>query len=164
MQPTTRSATSLSQRGVNYDVGTNYEPGKLSRPVWNRSIVERDLGAIRNELRCNAVTLYGIDVDRLVEAAEVALALGLRVWLQPRLINSTRDEAIALLTEVAKAAEFLRRRHPDVGLNVGCEFTLFSSGMIPGRDHAQRAFLLTWLWWLLLPWRTARCASSCSGR
>ena len=64
--------------------------------------VRHDLIAIRDELCCNAVNVYGRDIPKLLDTARVALELGLEVWLQPRLPDapwtSTRspDRMLAL--------------------------------------------------------------------
>lgn len=144
---------SLTLKGINYDVGTNYGPGYLSRDAWNQDLIQSEIRVIRDELHCNTINIFGSDINRLVECATIALASDLQVWLQPRLIDSTPDEMLAHLSELSREAEELRKEYPNVTLNVGCELSIFMSGLIPGRSFLQRATWLGYMWWLwmLLP-------------
>lgn len=144
----------LAYRGVNYDTGTNYGGGgALSREVWDHELVRQELRAINDELHCNAVGIFGTDLDRLTEAATVALENGLQVWLQPRLVDADAEGTLDHLAKAARAAEDLRRRYATITLNVGCELSIFSAGVMPGADHEQRsAKLASPRHWPLLPW------------
>ena len=156
----TRQAAPMAIRGIHYDTGTSY--GHVpTRPTWNVDAVEHDLRAIRDDLSCTAVNLYGTDLVRLAEAAHVALDLGLDVWLQPRLIDHPVDETLDHLATAADAAQRLRDTHPPaeptvdtrVVLNIGCEWSVFTPGIIPGSDYAARAARLARpLWWPVVPW------------
>jgi hypothetical protein len=80
---------SLTYKGVNYDTGTNYGAGGvLSREVWRPDLAGLEIQAIRDQLHCNAIGIFGTDVDRLAQAASVASEHGLYVWLQPRLVDA----------------------------------------------------------------------------
>ena len=137
--------------GINYDVGTRFG-GELSRVSWRRSDVRRELRVIREQLRCTTVNLFGTDIARLADAGEIARAAGLGVWLQPRLIDGDHAAVLDQLAAAAGAAERLRRAHGDVVLNVGCELTVFSAGIIPGDRHDERsAKLARSHWWPALP-------------
>ena len=138
----------LVHKGINYDVGTNYDPGSLSRAVWHDATMRRELRVIKEDLHCNAITVFGTDVERLVACATAARELGLHVWLQPRLINSTQDEMLDHMSQVAHAAEQLRAQYGKVELNVGCELSVFTSGIIPGRTFEQRIARLGAMWML----------------
>lgn len=138
----------LAIKGINYDVGTNYMPGYLSREVWNQTVMEGEIRAIRDDLHCNTVNVYGADLGRLVECATLALENGLHVWLQPRLIDSSPDEMLEHLAALAKAAERLRKQYGNITLNVGCELSIFMSGLIPGRSFLNRVTWLGRFWWL----------------
>jgi hypothetical protein len=144
----------LTHQGVNYDVGTNYLPrGGLSRQVWERDLVRQEIRAIRDELHCTAIGIFGTDVDRIVEAATVALEDGLTVWLQPRLVDAGPQDTLDHLAKAAAAAEALRRRYAAVTLNVGCELSVFSAGIIPGASYQQRSSRLSSpRYWPLIPW------------
>ena len=108
-------------KGINYDVGTNYMPGIMSREVWSLNLAKQDMNIIRRELNCNAVSIYGKDIDRLIECATVALERDLYVWLQPRLVDANQDDLLDYLSRTAKEAEQLRVQYGRVTLNVGCE-------------------------------------------
>lgn len=141
----------LTERGINYDVGTDYAPGVHSRPDLTPDAVTAELTVIRDDLHCTAVNLFGSTVQPLLSAAATARRLGLTVWVQPRLVDADRERLLAHLAEVADGAEALRREHGDIGLNVGCEFSIFAPGIIPGTGYERRAARLAYLWWLL-PW------------
>ncbi|QUX31410.1 CPBP family intramembrane metalloprotease [Nocardiopsis akebiae] len=142
----------LAQKGILYDVGSSYLPGQNSRPRWRTDVVDREMRVIREDLHCTAVTVFGEDVGRLEEAARLALGRGLYVWVQPRLVDAAPGELTANLGRAAEAAERLRRDHPErVGLNVGCEISLFATGVLPGRDLDRRTRALGLLF-PLLPW------------
>jgi hypothetical protein len=144
----------LAHRGVNYDTGTNYGAGgALSREAWRPELVRSEIQAIREGLHCNAIGIFGTDIDRLVHAAKVALEHGLYVWLQPRLVDAHPQQMLNHLADAARAAEHLRRQYSTVNLNVGCELTIFSAGIIPGATYQQRgARLSSPRSWPLLPW------------
>ena len=134
---------SLKLRGINYDVGTHYDaghgPGRLSTHRYDiERHLRRDMDVLAAELHCNAVQLYGTDVDRLMVAASLALDRGLSPWIQPRLIGATPADHLDHLRHVARGAEWLRRRLDRVTLSVGAELSLFMSGIVEGRTVADR--------------------------
>ena len=133
----------MKLRGINYDVGTRYDagngPGRLSTHHYDiDGHLRRDMDVIAAELHCNAVQLYGSDVDRLMVAASMALDRGLSVWIQPRLIGAGPADQLDHLRQVARAAEWLRRRFDRVTVSVGAELSLFMSGIVEGRTVADR--------------------------
>ncbi|WP_435112279.1 CPBP family glutamic-type intramembrane protease [Nocardiopsis synnemataformans] len=142
----------LVQKGILYDVGSSYLPGQSSRRRWRPEVVDQEMRVIREDLHCTAVTVFGEDPGRLEEAARLALDRGLYVWIQPRLVDAAPRELTAHLGRAAEAAERLRRDHPGrVGLNVGCEISVFATGVLPGRDLDRRTRALGLLF-PLLPW------------
>lgn len=143
LEKSTVPAGTLRFRGVNYDTGTNYDASyvPVTRTVWKRSLVERDMKAIRERLHCNSVCIFGTDMARLVEASEIAHEHGLHVWLQPRLMEASPEDRLAHLAEAAGEAEGLRR-YGSVTLNVGVELSLFMSGIIPGSTFWERMEVL----------------------
>lgn len=147
----------LTIKGINYDVGTEYLPGRPSRTLWTETDIVRDMRVIAEELHCNSVNLYGSDIARLVEGAEVALRQGLATSIQPRLIDGDRGQMVAFLERGAREAERLRR-HGEVTLNTGCEISLFTSGFLPGRTFRSRMRNLIWSW-PLLPLANRRLSS-----
>lgn len=118
-----------AQRGVNYDT---------ERETWSWDFVRHDMRAIRRALHCNAVLLLGSDVARLAGTASLAADEGLYVWIEARQFDEGPKQTLAFLASVARAAERLRRRHPGVGISVGCELTIFMDGLVPGRDWQER--------------------------
>jgi len=131
----------MQVKGVTYDVGTDYGQSTPSRTHWATADVRRDVRAIRRDLHCTSVNFYGSDLDRLVEGASLALAEGLAVSIQPRPINSDREQMLDTLARCAREAERLRARG-GVTLNTGCELTLFTSGFIPGDTFTARMEVL----------------------
>lgn len=138
------------QKGINYDVGTNFSPASLTRE-WRKTLMEQEIRVISDQLHCTSIQIYGTDIDRLIECATTALENGLHVWLQPRLIEGSQEETLAHLSKVAQVAERLRKKYKKIDLSLGCELSIFSSGIIPGSNHAERASKLHTMWWLL-PW------------
>jgi hypothetical protein len=135
----------LPYRGICYDTGTRFFglDGPTSRPVWNGPLMRGEIRAIRDRLHCNSVSLFGTDVRRLVETSTEALERGLHVWLQPRLFEHSREEVLDHLARTAREAERLRRRHSRLHLNVGCEYILFTRGIVPGESFAERVAYLS---------------------
>ncbi|MFD3683965.1 type II CAAX prenyl endopeptidase Rce1 family protein [Nocardiopsis sp. NPDC058631] len=133
----------LQQKGILYDVGSSYLPGQHSRPRWRSDVVDEEMRVIREDLHCTAVMVFGEDLGRLEEAARLALAHGLYVWVQPRLVDGAQEEVVARLARTAEFSERLREEHPDrVGVNVGCELSVFVRGIVPGRDFGSRSSAL----------------------
>jgi hypothetical protein len=69
----------LVDKGINYDTGTNYVVGSLSRPTLPADTVRRDMTVLRDDLHCNSVNVFGTDIGRLVDTAVAALNAGLHV-------------------------------------------------------------------------------------
>ncbi|WP_199552153.1 hypothetical protein [Streptomyces sp. N35] len=133
----------MELRGIDYDTGTAYSRGELTRTSWDPSAVRRDLRVIREELHCTTVCLFGSSVERLAQAADWALRLGLDVWLQPRRPTGPREGVLTQLVQAAKAAEELRLRHGDrITLVAGCEHSLFAQGILPGPTFTARLAVL----------------------
>jgi hypothetical protein len=131
----------LKHRGVNYDVGTAYEyGGVLSREYWSTALMRSEIRKIKYDLNCNAVNVFGSDIPRMVATATYALQKGLKVWLQPRLIDSTLAQQLTHLETLAREAETLRATYTGwkVLLDVGCELSIFSAGIIPGDTFLER--------------------------
>jgi hypothetical protein len=120
----------LPQHGVNYDT---------EREVWRPAYVRREIRAIRRDLHCNALIVLGSDLRRLMLAARCAAEEGMFVWFEPRRFDQDARATLRFVTSVAREAERLRRTHPGVGISLGCELTIFMSGLVPGRDWRERA-------------------------
>ncbi len=137
---TPAAAGSLAERGICYDTGTDYLPGSgiLTIETWDVPRVTSEIAVLHRDLHCNAVTIFGSDPDRLREAAEIALAEGMRVWIQPRPIDADAAALRDVIAGVAATSEELRQEYGPVGLNLGVEFTIFSAGIIPGATFTDR--------------------------
>jgi len=132
----------VKRRGVIYDTGAVFSgPGweVPTRPKLDLVTAERELQIVRDDLHCNAVRLVGRDVDRLVQVAERALALGLEVWLSPALWGRSPEETLHYDVSAAERAERLRHQQPDrFVLVLGSELTLMMHGIVPGKDFTAR--------------------------
>jgi hypothetical protein len=132
----------LELKGINYDVGTFWTENQSSRPDFDSSIVRQEMAIIAKQLHCNAVRISGQDIDRLVLAAECALENSLAVWISPALINANEDELMSYLAECAKRAGVLLSKGA-VTFVVGCEWTIFEDGMLPGSNVTERVKNMT---------------------
>ncbi|TYC00310.1 abortive infection protein [Micromonospora sp. WP24] len=126
--------------GVAYDTGTNFATGQgeLSRVVWSDDRMAEEIGAIRRQLHCNSVTVYGSDLRRLEDATRAAVDAGLHVWLQPRLVDRPQSEIVDHLAEAARFAEGMRRDGADVSFSAGCVHLVFTPGLIDGERYHER--------------------------
>ena len=137
LQPVAASAAAgarrgLTYRGITYDTGIDLLGGN-TRVRWSRAQMEGEIAAIRNGLGCNAVSLAGTHIPRLVQTAEAALERGLHVMIQPRKYDRPQKEILDHLARTAEVAERLRERYPGrVALITGCEHPLFTPGIVPG--------------------------------
>ncbi len=125
-------------RGINYDVGTPFKKGTLSRPVFDELVVKKEIEIIRHDLHCDAIRISGCEVGRLSRASEFALEAGLQVWFSPACPEATGQETISYLTDCAVAAEVLRRKYPNIIFVAGCEYSLFLSGFVKGTTLYER--------------------------
>ncbi len=127
----------MELKGVSYDVGRVM--GGNWRPQFDPKIVRRELEIIQKDLHCNAVRICGLDIGRLTTAAEVALQLGLNVWLSPEMWDKSQAETLQYIVKAAAAAEKLHEKWPDrLVFLVGSELTLFMQGIVPGKNITQR--------------------------
>ncbi|TDW17565.1 abortive phage infection protein [Kribbella kalugense] len=133
----------LALKGVAYDTGGG-PADEDSRARWRNSTMRGELHAIRHRLHANWVSIYGSDVRRLVDTATAALEDGLMVSIQPRSFDEPQAAELEKLRKVAVEAERLRRRFgQEVILVVGCEFMLFTPGIVPGATFYERVEYLT---------------------
>ncbi|WP_067931630.1 hypothetical protein [Alicyclobacillus kakegawensis] len=129
-------------RGVTYDVGTPVINGGLTRETLPLDLVEQEMQVIAKELHCNAVRITGQDIERLKLAAGAACRHGLEVWFSPSVHNANEQETFQNMLEAASACEDLRKVGSQVVLVLGCELSVFMSGLIPGDSLLDRlAFL-----------------------
>lgn len=128
----------MNRKGVCYDVGRVLMGGNW-RPKFDPDTARRELGIIKNDLHCSAVRICGFDLDRLETAGAEALSQGLEVWLSPEMWDRSQGETTDYIATAAERAEGLRRRWPGrLVFSVGSELSLFSQGMIEGKNVFDR--------------------------
>ncbi|MFD7159266.1 hypothetical protein ACFV9C_32035 [Kribbella sp. NPDC059898] len=127
--------------GVNYDTGFVYG-GRNTRRRFDVDAVRNDMTVIAEQLHAPAVRISGDNPDRLVAAAEAALAAGLEVWFSPMPVDLEPAEFVPFLADCAARAEVLRQ-NGDVVMVLGCELTLFCKGFVPGETSQERIALMS---------------------
>jgi hypothetical protein len=128
----------MNRKGVCYDVG-RVIAGENQHPDFDERTVRRELEIIRGDLHCTAVRICGLDVDRVVTAAEMALEAGLETWLSPEMWDHEPAQVLDYLADAARTAESVRQRWPGrVVLSVGSELTMFMRGILPGDTVLDR--------------------------
>ena len=135
----------MKYKGITYDIGTEYSPNNLTRDSLSSEQVKFDMNAIKNELNCNSVKIYGKKPEKLLLAAELALHYGLNVWLSPRLINENTDNTLKYLKSIAIEFEKLRTAHPNQELVfiIGGELTIDMTSFVEGNTIHDRIKNLT---------------------
>jgi hypothetical protein len=122
----------LEIKGVNYDVGVGLSSDSNPNNNLTAEVMKEELGVIKNELHCNAVRIYGSDLEKLIECSKIAVKEGLKVWFSPRYINASLEETIDYIIECSMAAEQLRKISPEIVYVIGNEFSLDVKGFIDG--------------------------------
>ena len=127
----------MNRKGVSYDVGRFM--GFNWRPHFDQKTVNRELAIIKNDLHCNAVRICGLDINRLMIAAQAAIEQGLEVWLSPELWDKNPKQTLNYILKAASAAERLRQCYPErLVFSIGSELTLFMQGIVEGRNFSSR--------------------------
>jgi hypothetical protein len=134
---------SLKVKGVTYDVGMPVIKGKLTRESLTLDIVKREMQIIANELHCTSVRITGQDLERLKIAANVAAEQRLDVWFSPLLYDGNEKETFDHIIKSAMICEEIRKQDKKVVLVIGCEFSIFMSGFIPGDNPLKRLEFLS---------------------
>ena len=104
--------------------------------------MEREIADIADGLHANAIRITGEAVERIVQAGEIAARRGLEVWLSPMLPNADAATTEGAIVACARAAEELRRNGAKATLVIGCELSVFMTGIMPGATHGDRLALL----------------------
>ncbi len=125
-------------RGINYDIGTFFTEGKLSRQEFDEKIIKKEIEIIKNDLNCDSIRISGFDVNRLSIVSEFALNAGLQVWFSPAYIDAFQEQAVEYLKECAKAAEKLRQKNGNLIFIAGCENTIYLKGFVDGETTYER--------------------------
>ncbi|MBI2107964.1 hypothetical protein HYU10_00890 [Candidatus Woesearchaeota archaeon] len=131
-------ASKLEIKGVNYDVGTQYTYTFTTRGELNGDIMEQEIALIKDSLHCNAIRIYGWDLDLLVRASKIAIKHGLQVWFSPRLIHMPPEGLLKVIQKYAVEAENLRQTDPSIVFIIGNELTLDCPGFIEGETYQER--------------------------
>jgi hypothetical protein len=139
----------MLRKGINYDVGIEFQRDYMSRRIFDERVMRRELDIIKNDLHCNAVRISGTDIRRLTTAAKYALELGLEVWLSPHLLDRSPQETLQYMVDCAAAAEVVRRVSPNLVFILGCELSWFMQGILPGDNFMERLGAPLSLWWRL---------------
>lgn len=129
-------------KGVNYDAGIGLFSELSGDEISDAEMIEA-MRVIRNELHCNAVRIYGYDLDKLIRCSQIAVSEGLMVWFSPRRINASRDEALNFITRCSAAAEDLRKSSDKFVFVIGNEITLDLKGFIKGENIYDRISALS---------------------
>ncbi|UKZ97197.1 uncharacterized protein TrAFT101_011963 [Trichoderma asperellum] len=132
----------MKYRGVVYDVGLNFNGTGLSVEPFDLALVKYDMKTIADDLHANAVRIEGEEISRLQIAARLAHSMGLKVFFNPWKMNATIDETRVYFEEAAKTAGTLRNEGIDLVFIAGCEYTIFSKGVLPGNSFNDRVMFL----------------------
>lgn len=125
-------------KGVNYDTGVSSvlsDSTNSDLTIWK---MKEEIGIIKNDLHCNAIRIYGRDLKKLVECANIAIETGLIVWFSPRFINVSPEEMLDYINKCSVAAEQLRKISSDLVYVLGNEFSLDIKGFIEGETMQKR--------------------------
>jgi len=133
----------MQLKGIHYDIGIATVDGASTRPELPADVIEREIADISEGLHATAIRITGAEIERIARAGRVAARHGLEVWLSPMLPNAGPTTTLAAIEESARAAEELRRGGTRTTLVVGCELSVFMSGIMPGATHAERLALLS---------------------
>lgn len=128
----------MRYKGINYDVGTTTITGELSRKIFDIEVVAKEIAIIKNELHCNAIRISGVSIERIAEASEIALKMGLTVWFSPIFAYNDRENTLNYILQSAGVAEKLRIVYPDLIFVTGSELSLFTKGFIKGETGDDR--------------------------
>ncbi len=124
-------------RGINYDIGYLFR-NEISRPDFDMTVVKKEMEIIKEELNCNSVRVVGYDINRLVQASEIALKLGLQVWFSPLHVDVTHEEAINYMINCAEEAEKLRIKYNEIIFVAGDDYTINLKGLMKGSTIYDR--------------------------
>jgi len=130
----------LKYKGVRYSAGA-LTPEFPNIVTPSKEEMEEHLDTIRNDLGCNAITIdagAGYE-DNLIECAQLAIEKGFdSIHVQPRYFNATVDETVQNVGRLARRVRELREISDVVVYDLGHEFTLETSGIVPGDGWFER--------------------------
>jgi hypothetical protein len=129
---------SLSECSMIYDVGSELSRGEVSRAASDEQFYRDELTAIRDQLHCRNVAIYGSVPEQLVAGLDTAADLGFDIRLQTRLNFIPQAEMVDRLTSLAAEAERVRQHGISIVLDVGCEYLIFSDDLLKGDNFAEK--------------------------
>lgn len=147
MGNTDRARNQLAIRGVNYDVGMAFGQFRTGAYELNRATLTRDFLEIRDRLYCNAILLYGSEPDRIESGVSVARDLGLKIWIEPRLVEGSLAEVREQLHEFA----VIGQRYVDQGADI-------TGSAFVGRSISHDEYLFST--WFNIPCRLCQQATA----
>jgi hypothetical protein len=130
-------------KGINFEIG--YE-NWWDKPLSEEEMTE-SLHIIRNELKCNAVRIFGDFEDALIKCGEIAVSKRFDIaLLSPRYRKTssgkdvTIEQHVGRIIDFSKKAEILRQtsNSTDIILAVGNELTIDTIGIYNGHTYADR--------------------------
>jgi hypothetical protein len=121
-----------------YDVGSELSRGEVSRAASDEQFYRDELTAIRDQLHCRNVAIYGSVPEQLVAGLDTAADLGFDIRLQTRLNFIPQAEMVDRLTSLAAEAERVRQHGISIVLDVGCEYLIFSDDLLKGDNFAEK--------------------------
>jgi hypothetical protein len=130
----------MKYKGVRYSAAQQTPEWGFHTP--SNAEMDEQLDTIHNELGCNAIYINaGKGFERnLIECGHLAIEKGFdRIYIQPAYMNLPSDETIELIGKFAEKVTDLTDVSDAVILSVGHEFTLETSGIIPGDNWFARA-------------------------
>lgn len=133
----------LPVRGINYNIGIQYIAGGYEPIRPSLQEMRADLKAIQQGLHCNAIRIYGDDLDRILECTQIAFDLGLEVWASPRKIDLEASDTVEYVRSCAQELQRVNSRDRKMTFILGCELTIDLHGLVPGRsihDRLRRIF------------------------
>lgn len=126
----------VKYKGVNYCVGRPMTPEFTGYPSPDRDQMDEELDNIHKDLGCNAIIIAaGADSeDDLIECARMALQKGFfdRMYIEPHYWQYSVDETVERIARFAPRVRNLRESSEAIHFMVGHEFSLETSGIIPG--------------------------------
>lgn len=139
MRQAKRSANQeMKLKGINYDVGIEFNELYHSRPLFDIEVIKKELKIIKTDLHCNAIRISGTEIERLIKTSDEALKLGFQVWLSPHLHDKDQQQTSDYIVNCAKEAEVLRKKQNNIVFILGCELTFFMDGILKGNNVLER--------------------------
>ena len=125
----------IRYKGMRMSVGWK---GNDHAPI---DVQDEKLDVIRDELRCNAVIIYGYAdfEDDLIQVGRLAIEKGFdRIYLTPMYLDFSIEDTVKRIVQFASKVKTLREISDSIVFMVGHEFSLDSSSFVPGTTYDER--------------------------